>query len=217
MSESQSTTPPPGGDRDRGPDTYGAVISVTMISIAFVLARMYARIKVIHIVGWDDHTIVLAQVILSSKLQKSLQLTVMKFMNILNFVVQILLVKNGFGRHQFYLPVQNIVNVGLYFRIVEILYSVAGSVIKVSACLVLLRIMARATSRHLRWLIYFLMGILIVLCIATAIVILIQCLPIQAGWDPRIKGTCWSLSQSLGIGYAHSGKSMVLSDVSLGD
>ncbi|MCJ1466197.1 hypothetical protein MMC07_004816 [Pseudocyphellaria aurata] len=194
MVQSQ-TSPPPGGDHNRGPDTYGAVITISITSTAFVLARMYARIKVTHVVGWDDYTIVLAQ-----------------FMNIATFIVQILLVTHGFGRHVYYLPLQNVVNVGLYFQIAEILYSLNSAVIKISACLVLLRIMARASSKHLRWLIYFLMGILTVLCIATAIVVLVQCLPIQAAWDPRIEGKCWSLSQSLKLGYAQNAWS-ILSDL----
>lgn len=66
MSEMQQMPPPPGGDRSRGPDVYGAVIPITVLSTAFVLARMFARIKLIKNVGWDDHTIVLAQVILRS-------------------------------------------------------------------------------------------------------------------------------------------------------
>ena len=66
MSELQPMPPPPGGDQNRGPDTYGANIPTAILSTGFVLARMYVRIFVIHNVGWDDHTIVLAQVILYS-------------------------------------------------------------------------------------------------------------------------------------------------------
>lgn len=56
-------SPPPGGDHDRGPDMYGTIIPISILSTSFVLARVYARIKLIQNVGWDDYTIVLAQVI----------------------------------------------------------------------------------------------------------------------------------------------------------
>lgn len=205
--------PPPGGDHTRGPDTYGAVIPITILSTAFVLARMYTRINVIHNVGWDDHTIVLAQVILSSGMPKPQPLTVAQFMNVLNFIFQMLAVKNGLGRHMYYLPLQNIVNTGLLFHVIKILYNLSTAVIKISACLFLLRIMARGTTKTLRRSLYILMGILLVLCVVTAIVILIQCIPIEAGWNPRIKGRCCAYSRILGIGYAQSGESRVLSNV----
>lgn len=213
MSEMQAMPPPPGGDHNRGPDTYGAVIPITILSTAFVLARMYARISVIHNVGWDDHTIVLAQVILTSGLPKPQPLTAIQFMNILNFIFQILAVRNGLGRHMYYLSLQNIVNTGLYFHVIEILYNLSTAVIKVSACLFLLRIMARGTTKKLRGFLYILMGVVLLLCVATAIVILIQCIPIQAGWDPRIKGRCWAYSQILVVGYTQNGESPVSSNV----
>ena len=132
-------------------------------------------------------------------------------MNVLNLIIQILAVKNGFGRHMYYLSLPNLVNIGLYFHIIEVLYNLTTAVVKISACLFLLRIMARGTTKTLRWFLYILMGILLVLCVGTALVIILQCLPIQAGWDPRVKGKCWSYSQILGIGYAQNGESIFLS------
>lgn len=66
MSEMQAMPPPPGGDQNRGPNTYGAIIPVTILATVTVAARMYARIGVLHNVGWDDSTIVLGQVNLDS-------------------------------------------------------------------------------------------------------------------------------------------------------
>lgn len=51
-----------GGDQNRGTATYGAAISITILSTTAVAARIYARICAIHSVGWDDHTIVITQV-----------------------------------------------------------------------------------------------------------------------------------------------------------
>lgn len=64
-------------------------------------------------------------------------------MNVLNFIFQILAIENGLGRHMYYLSLQQIVNVGLYFHVIEILYNLTTAVIKISTCLFLLRILAR--------------------------------------------------------------------------
>lgn len=58
---------PPGGDQNRSAVTYGAAISIVILSTAAVAARMYARVCVIHNVGWDDHTIIITQVDCLSK------------------------------------------------------------------------------------------------------------------------------------------------------
>lgn len=127
-------------------------------------------------------------------------------MNLTYFVFQIMMSASGVGRHMYYLPLETIVTAGLYYHIVEVLYVLTTAVIKVSACLFLLRIMSRGTTQRLRWSLYALMGGMFFVTIATAIVILVQCIPIQAGWDPRIKGKCWSIQQALGIGYTQNGR-----------
>lgn len=53
---------PPGGDQNRAAVTYGASISIIILSTTAVAARMYARVYVVHNVGWDDHTIMITQV-----------------------------------------------------------------------------------------------------------------------------------------------------------
>lgn len=132
-------------------------------------------------------------------------------MNLLILILVILSVVNGFGRHMYYLPLQNIVNCGLYIHIIEILYNLSIAVIKISACLFILRVLARAATKTFRWFLYAVMATLLVLCFGCGTVILVQCHPVQAGWDPRIKGKCLSISQALGIGYAQSGDNMLLS------
>lgn len=54
--------PPTEGDRDRGASLLAVVISTSLLSTVIVLLRLYTRIKVIHNLGWDDYTIIVAQV-----------------------------------------------------------------------------------------------------------------------------------------------------------
>ncbi|MCJ1423951.1 hypothetical protein MMC29_001836 [Sticta canariensis] len=63
--------------------------------------------------------------------------------------------------------------------------------------------MPPGADTRLRWSVYTLMVIMAMLSIATAIVILAQCTPLAAGWDPRVAGKCRSGPKNLGIGYAH--------------
>lgn len=79
------------------------------------------------------------------------------------------------------------------------------AVVKVSAWLFLLRIMARGTSKLLRYFLHGLMPILMTLCIACSLVIILQCMPVESGWDSRVKGRCWNFKQILGVGYAQNG------------
>lgn len=123
----------------------------------------------------------------------------------MDFVFQILITKAGLGRHMYYLSLEQIVACGLYFHVVEVLYVMSTAVVKVSACLFLLRIMARGTSKMLRYSLHGLMAVLMILCIACSLVIILQCMPVESGWDPRVKGRCWKLNQILGIGYAQNG------------
>lgn len=128
-------------------------------------------------------------------------------LSILGTILIVQMVVNGVGRHMYYLPIEHIVNAGLYFVIVEITYIVAIVSVKCSVCLFLLRIMARGTSKRLPWFLYSLMAVMAVLSIATTIVILLQCTPPARQWDPRVKGTCRSYPKRSGIGYAQMGRS----------
>lgn len=118
-------------------------------------------------------------------------------------------IQHGLGRHMYYLSVDDITLVGLEYHVIEIFYVLSTGLIKVSACLFLLRIMARGTSKFLHWFLYIMMVLMMVLCAATGFVILFQCIPVQAGWDPRVKGKCLSYPSILGIGYAQNGECLV--------
>ena len=122
-------------------------------------------------------------------------------------IFSIEMIVHGVGRHMYYLTMEEIVHAGLYLLIVQILYILATALVKCSACLFLLRIMARGTSQQLRWFLYVLMAVMALLSFITVVVILFQCTPPTAQWDPRVKGTCRSYPQRLGIGYAQIGKS----------
>lgn len=112
----------------------------------------------------------------------------------------------GVGRHLLSLSIENIVRSGLYYHIIELLYIPGSALIKISACLFLLRIMAHGTRRALRLAVYFLMAVILILSLATGFTIIFRCIPVAAGWDIRIHGKCLSYAQILRIGYAQGGE-----------
>ena len=201
----QTLPPPPGGDHSKARQLLASIVFSTILALIAVLLRMYARVKLIRNVGWDDYTIVTAMVRPMILVGRQQRLTGSQVVSLINMIITFLLIHHGMGRHMYYLQMEDLALAGLYFHLAEILYHVCTALIKVSACLFLLRIMARGTSRILHWFLYSLMVMMVILCIAVGLVILLQCIPVEAGWDPRIKGKCLSYERILGVGYALGG------------
>lgn len=201
-------SPPAGGDQNRKLELLAIIIPATFFSTATVALRIYTRAKVVRNVGWDDHTIVATQVMPSSCASvRRYVLTLSQAMSLVGMLFSIEMVLNGFGRHMYYLSIEQIAKAGLYNFIAQVFYILATAMVKCSACLFLLRIMARGTSKWLHWFLYIMIAVLAVLSIVTVVGILLQCTPPAASWDPRVKGKCWSNPRRLGIGYAHVGRS----------
>lgn len=55
-----STTPPAGGDVNRGPNFLA--ISLTTTSLAFVtcILRIFVRLRIVRSIGWDNYMIIVA-------------------------------------------------------------------------------------------------------------------------------------------------------------
>ena len=54
--------PPPGGDVNRAGEVHAFTWILEIISITFVVGRMYSRIKLTKNVWWDDWCVCIAQV-----------------------------------------------------------------------------------------------------------------------------------------------------------
>ncbi len=62
----EATSPPPEGDVNLGPGLNAAVAVTLALVIVVTVMRVYVRVYVVKIFGWDDITIVLACVRLPS-------------------------------------------------------------------------------------------------------------------------------------------------------
>ena len=76
---------------------------------------------------------------------------------------------------------------------------------RISICFFLLRIFR--TDRAWRWGLYSIAVFSAVTGIATAVVTVTQCQPVQKLWDPLLPGTCWSPETTVAIGDFQGGMS----------
>lgn len=206
MSGFQALPPPPGGDESKGVNLLVSTTFTTILALITVVMRVYTRVVVIGNVGWDDYTIVIAMASKPFRFKQTSPADRAQVTLVVTLGLTVHAIHHGLGRHMYYLSLDDLTLIGLEYHVIEIFYNIGTALIKISACLFLLRIMARGTSKFLHWFLYIMMVFIAVLCMATAFVILFQCFPVQSGWDPRVKGKCLSFPSILGVGYAQNGE-----------
>lgn len=135
-------------------------------TILTTILRLWARKKV---PGWDDFTIAIAAVLTIA----------------LN-VLSIYGVQNGKGRHVCFLHKKQILEIGKYSWINQIVLFWALFFIKMSVCLLILRV---KKTKFLRLATVTIIGLMATsTCIACAALIA-ECRPVSAFWD-RLEGEC---------------------------
>ncbi|KAF7621160.1 integral membrane protein [Aspergillus flavus] len=123
--------------------------------------------------GWDDLTIIISYV-----------------MGVAMFVLNIYMIKYGFGKNIWDIPFDDITQFYKYFQGFAVMYKIQISLAKISVCLFLLRIFQ---SRMFRTLAYTLIGINASIGITWALVDGLRCSPVHLAWDGWANedpGTC---------------------------
>ncbi|KAI1846173.1 hypothetical protein JX265_010551 [Neoarthrinium moseri] len=171
-------------DDHRGPDILGAVATVTSIALVTVCARVFVRLRMVHMFGLDDWMII-ASMILS----------------ITGFGIVVGQVMYGAGRHAAYLDPE-VNKYGLMLNFVsQPIYLWAIPLVKLSVGFFLLRIAPNKLYRRiLQGTMIFLMAYTF-MCFMT---LMLQCQNIAVLWDSSVKTTCWATKTTLGLSYANS-------------
>ncbi|KAL1902232.1 hypothetical protein Sste5346_001208 [Sporothrix stenoceras] len=135
--------------------------------------------------GWDDLTIVLVAILSAARLG-----------------CQIAQVHYGDGRHRYFIESEDYETANRLGWYALLLFFVAICLMKISICLLLLRI---KNERWLRWLIYGMMAGLVLTNGGVVVILLAECRPVNEYWDDV--GSCWDprvrvFSIYLTIGYA---------------
>ncbi|CAG8320912.1 unnamed protein product [Penicillium nalgiovense] len=123
--------------------------------------------------GWDDYTIIVSYVL-----------------GVAIYVLDIYMIRSGFGRNIWDLPFPTITRFYQYFQAMAVMYKVQISLAKISVCIFLLRIFQ---SRTFRYLAYALIGINAAIGITWASVDAFRCVPTRltwTGWTNEESGYC---------------------------
>ena len=183
-------------NQDKGPTlliSYWVLFGFAMIC---VLLRALVRIRIIRSVGWDDYLVFLATVSESSPRERvdignrwevdasqGLAIAIASFL--------VVLVRNGFGRHQIFLR-QSQISFIVKFNYIGAAAFVNPSLAlsRTSICIFLLKILQGSAARKRMFFLYFNMTLLVLTVGLTIGFIFGQCQPVAKIWNPEVPGKC---------------------------
>ncbi|KAL8978435.1 MAG: hypothetical protein Q9205_005972 [Flavoplaca limonia] len=114
------------------------------------------------------------------------------------------LVHSGGGKHISCLPTGQIYPVLKWSLLAQVSNVLGIGLVKISVCLCVLRLIDRA-RRRLSQFLYALIAIVAVSHLIQVLIFLVQCRPLNALWNPKLKGTCFSHRVTYAAGYANYG------------
>lgn len=174
---SSSGPPPPGGDYNRAGEVHAFTWTLEILSLMFVIGRMYSRIKLTRNVWWDDWCICFALV--------------------LDFVVAIMwsvYAARGYARHLYYLTPAQISNALELNTISRSLCMFSIAVGKISVAFLIERIAGPNDWR--KWLLRGISISVFISAVITFTLFYVQCQPARALWDKGMikegTGSCWN-------------------------
>ena len=112
----------------------------------------------------------------------------------------------GAGQHAARLPPTRVHKWAEWTFIVVFQTTVATTLVKISIGLSILRILG-PTHRYVRRLVVFAQGLLVVIVLAYLVGAALSCRPLEAWWDPDVKGRCYSERAQLSSSYCFGGSS----------
>ncbi|WEW61910.1 hypothetical protein PRK78_007410 [Emydomyces testavorans] len=172
MSVSRSTEAPPDGDFNRG-QTIDIIMWIEFgVALVLLLLRIFTRTRLIRFWGWDDAFMCLALVHAG-----------------VNSALLNVSIRNGTGRHQFYLSSEEVIQANKFNWISHGFHVMSTNWGKVSVALFLLRVVNRAKEQKKAF--YGGMVLLTIINVICVFSIYGQCTPTAALWNPWIEGKCW--------------------------
>ncbi|KAL8779774.1 MAG: hypothetical protein Q9203_001194 [Teloschistes exilis] len=176
---------------NRGPVMLGTGWTAIALGIVIVAMRFFFRLGLPNGIAWDDYFILFALLIGIAGV---------------SFLTK--LVEAGGGRHIVCLPPGQIYPVLKWSTIAQVCNVIGIGFVKISVCLYVLRIIDR-TRRRLAQFLWLLIAVVAASHSAQVLIFLLQCRPIQAMWDPTVKGTCFSARVTYTAGYTNYGMDAV--------
>lgn len=130
----------------------------------------------------------------------------MQAWTIFGFVTITLQVHYGVGRHALYVGEQNAIQALKWNQFARMTFVPTMALVKMSICFFMLRILDSRTHPHFRIYIWLVMAASLVSNIVLFVTWAIQCIPLDAVWDPNIQGSCTSPTLVVDVAYVQAGK-----------
>lgn len=110
----------------------------------------------------------------------------------------------GLGRHIYCISPESRVGIRKWIAFLQLANVIGIGLAKVSVCVLVLRVIDKAAVKFAR----FLWAIIVFVSavhLAEIIVILVQCIPLEALWNPGVKGKCGSRYLKFTVLYIENG------------
>lgn len=160
------------------------VVSVLLFLAVFVvILRFYVRTYVLHNSGYDDYLILASLLI-----------------GFIAFGFYFKLFASGMGKHIYCLSPQQIMDTAEWSLLAQIFISIDLGLTKISVCIFILRVIKNAQRKLTRF-IWVLVSFVVATHIVQIVLFTIECRPIEAVWNPLIKGRCFSVHVTYMIAY----------------
>ena len=200
------------------PNTSSATLLLVVLwitlgpALTLTCTRLYTKLRIKHQIHWDDYLICIASVWLSIDCSgfvgcnTQTETDNIKALSVCGAALNHLQVKNGFGRHIYYLTDDQISQVIKWSTLVEMVNEIAVFFVKTSICLFILRMLSR-TYRIVRFLVWATIAIFFVITAVAVITLAVQCTPFQGVWDKSLHPKCISSKVVTQITRAYGGRS----------
>ncbi|KAJ5324197.1 hypothetical protein N7476_002797 [Penicillium atrosanguineum] len=160
-------------DESRAPLVQGVMWTMAVVALVIVMMRLYVRVAMRHVFGWDDFIIIIAICCLVA------------YAAVCHVASTI-----GLGRHLAFVEEnpENLINVALLCDIGESLAIMACTLGKTSFAVTLLRIVVQRWMIALLWFVIVTMNVINILA---ALFVFLQCKDPRHLWNPAIPSKCW--------------------------
>jgi len=125
------------------------------------------------------------------------------------YITTMVAVSLGFGRYSYYISDSAQIQILKCVFVVAFFGGLAAPIARISIGVMLLDFQFSIMRKMV---IYALLIIQLAIALASSLVMLLQCRPIHAFWEPVPGGVCWSNANSQAYGYVATGKFSIDSD-----
>lgn len=136
---------------------------------------------------------------------QELTLMFQKLIGFIAFGFYFKLFASGMGRHIYCLSPQQIMDTAEWSLLAQIFISIDLGLTKISVCIFILRVIKNAQRKLTRF-IWVLVSFVVATHIVQIVLFTIECRPIEAVWNPLIKGRCFSVHVTYMIAYLNFSK-----------